>query len=528
MMDAAPLALSQLLEHNPLFASMSVDEATYLHSVGKQRTIAAGEQLFASGSPGDALFIVLDGTIHILMPSQDGDVFVERFQRGELLGEIAVLDDQPRTATAMAAAPSALLVIQRDDFLAFLERFPSYRQRLITILVQRLRRTSDLVAEMLTVESGVVLPPDQHVAPSLQTTIVGYGRYGNHYIGPKYAKRGYPWEVVSVVDPLLTRGRFAVSVLGRSRPDTLLFRSFQEWYDGYFAQLAPDQRALQVVEIPLKPDLLYDQLIQYIDAGVKQLILPKPVVMNHTHLRRLIARVTHEQIKAAVASQWYYSDFPRIIQRELQRLAAEQRTPRVHRVEIEFSKEHGLAYATPPPLLELPHVLQLLDSIGLVDVTQDTPDIVGTQTMVALTYHPKHITDGVYIRASTDYHPPAIQKHNYPNWDYQQRTLNVYFDDDPTIPRLMIDFWIKFIRSGDIAIRPGQLRIYDSGSSQPRYLELHFVEDQLLNMNRTIYETFAEAFEHFQRDPRVLSLERYRAIGEHLMAIQEAWERCTT
>ena len=147
---------------------------------------------------------------------------------------------------------------------------------------------------------------------------------------------------------------------------------------------------------------------------------------------------------------------------------------------------------------------------------------------MALTYHPKHITDGVYIRASTDYHPSAAQKHNYPNWDYQQRTLNVYFDDDPTIPRLMIDFWIKFIRSGDIAIRPGQLRLYESGDRHPHYLELHFVDDQLLTMNRMIYASFSQGFESFQRDRRVMSLERYRAIGEHLMAIQEAWERYKT
>jgi hypothetical protein len=57
MMDAAPLTLPQLLEQNPLFASMSVDEATYLRSVGNQRTVAAGQQVLASGSPGDALII---------------------------------------------------------------------------------------------------------------------------------------------------------------------------------------------------------------------------------------------------------------------------------------------------------------------------------------------------------------------------------------------------------------------------------------------------------------------------------------
>jgi CRP-like cAMP-binding protein len=527
MVDDSALSLPQLLEHNPLFASLSAGEATYLLAVGKRRSFSAGEQLFATGSPGDELFIVLEGTIHILMPSQDGDVFVERFQRGDMLGEIAVLDDQPRTATGIAATACAVLVIQRSDFQAFLELFPHYRQRLITILVQRLRRTSDLVSEMLTVESGV-LPADQRIEPRFQTTIVGYGRYGNHYIGPKYAKRGYPWNVVAVVDPLLTRSQFAVSVLGRSRPDTLLFRSFQDWYDGYFAQLAPDQRAQQVLEIPLKPDLLYDQVLQYIDAGVKQMILPKPVVMHQAHLRDLIQRVGHEQIKAAVASQWYYSDFPRIIQRELQRLAADRSTARVHRVEIEFSKEHGLAYATPPPLLELPHVLQLLSSIGLIDVTQDTPEIVGTETMVALTYHPRQITDGVYVRASTDYRPSAVKKRTSPNWDYQERTLKVYFDDQPTIPGLIIDFWIKFIRSGDIAIRPGQLRLYESGDRHPHYLELHFVDDQLLTMNRMIYASFSQGFESFQRDRRVMSLERYRAIGEHLMAIQGAWERYKT
>jgi CRP-like cAMP-binding protein len=522
-MDAERLLLSQLLAQNPLFRSLSEDEAVFLLSVGKRQAVAAGEQLFASGSPGDQLFIVLDGTIQILMPSQDGNVCVERFRRGDMLGEVAVLDDQPRTATGRAASPSTLLVIQRDDFHAFLERFPHYRQRLIGILAQRLRRTSDLVSEMLTVESGVIPPPDQPVAPFFQTTIVGYGRYGNHYIGPKYAKPGYPWQAVAVVDPHLTRGAFTVSMLGRRCPDCLLFRSFQEWYDGYFAQLPPDRRARQVVEIPLKPELLYEQVLRYIDAGVKQLILPKPVVMNRAQLHALIDRVARERIKAAVASQWCYSDLPRIVRREIERLSADQRAGRLQRVDIEFSKEHGMAYATAPPLLELPHVVQLLSSIGLIDLAHDTPEVAGTATLVALTYRPQHIIDGVYVRASTDYHPPAHQKRSSPNWDYQERTLNVYFESDPSTPQLMIDFWVKFIRSGDIAIRPAQLRLYEPDEQGPRYLELRFVDDQLLTMNRVIYASFGQEFEQFQRDPRVMSLERYRAIGEHLMTIQEDW-----
>jgi hypothetical protein len=276
--------------------------------------------------------------------------------------------------------------------------------------------------------------------------------------------------------------------------------------------------------MPLKPELLYEQVLRYIDAGVKQLILPKPVVMNQAQLHALIDRVAHERVKAAVASQWCYSDVPRIIRREIQRVSAGRRAGRLQRVDIEFSKEHGLAYATAPPLLELPHVLQLLSSIGLIDVAHDTPEVVGTGTLVALTYRPKHIIDGVHVRANIDYHPPARQKRSSPNWDYQERTLNVYFENNPRIPWLTIDFWMKFTRSGDIAIRPGKLRLYEPDEQGRRYLELHVVDDQLLTMNRMIYASFDQGFELFQRDPRVMSLERYRAIGEHLMMIQEDWE----
>jgi CRP-like cAMP-binding protein len=522
-MGAEGHQLAQLLEQTPLFDSLSEDEAAFLLALGKRRTVTAGEQLLASGSPGDELFVVLDGTIQVLLPSQDGEVVVERFQRGDVLGEIAILDDQPRTAAGWATSPSTLLEIDRDHFHGFLERFPHYRERLIGILVRRLRRTSDLVSQMLTVESGGISTPDDEVAAGFQTTIVGYGRYGNNYIGPKYAKPGYPWEAVAVVDPHLTRTGFGASVLGRRCPDCLLFRSFEEWYAGYFAQLTPELRARQVVEMPLKPELLYEEALRYIDAGVKQLILPKPVVTNQAQLHALIDRVPHERVKAAVASQWWYSDVPQIIRRELERASADQLAGRVQRVEIEFSKENGQAYATAPPLLELPHVVQLLSSIGVIDVAHDTPEVAGTGTLVTLMYRPQHIVDGVYVRAGIDYRPSARQKRSSPMWDYQERTLNVYLENDPSVPWLMADFWMKFTRSGDTAIRPGRLRLYEPDERGPRYLELQVVDDQLLTMNRLIYASFDQEFESFQRDPRIMSLERYRAIGEHLMMIEEEW-----
>ena len=135
-------------------------------------------------------------------------------------------------------------------------------------------------------------------------------------------------------------------MLGRRCPDCLLFRSFQEWYDGYFTQLTPDRRARQVVEIPLKPELLYEQVLRYIDAGVKQLILPKPVVMNQAQLQALIDRVAHERIKAAVASRMVLLGLPADHSARDPAHIADQRAGRVQ-PSISILEEHGLAYATP-------------------------------------------------------------------------------------------------------------------------------------------------------------------------------------
>jgi hypothetical protein len=63
-----------------------------------------------------------------------------------------------------------------------------------------------------------------------------------------------------------------VSVLGRKRPETLIFNTFEDWHNSYFKHLPEAQKEKQVIEIPLKPELLYEQTSRYIEAGIKQFI----------------------------------------------------------------------------------------------------------------------------------------------------------------------------------------------------------------------------------------------------------------
>jgi hypothetical protein len=104
--------------------------------------------------------------------------------------------------------------------------------------------------------------------------------------------------------------------------------------------------------------------------------------------------------------------------------------------------------------------------------------------------------------------------------------LKVYLSDAPNEPALEVDFWIKFDRSGDVALKPGKLILRERGENgEATRVTSEFVDDQLLNMNRKIYAAFRQDFALFQRDPDNLSLTRYGAVGRQLMIIERAWRR---
>jgi hypothetical protein len=263
---------------------------------------------------------------------------------------------------------------------------------------------------------------------------------------------------------------------------------------------------------------------------VKQLILPKPVVVDRTQLERLSAAVARHEVKAAVASQWHYSDIPSMLRREILRLAgqpgADLTQLKLHKVEVEFSKEHGMAISTTPPLSEMPHVVQLLSAIGFIDLEQHRPEVNGNDTRVDVIYRPRNIAEGIHLSSDLNWHPCQMVKAHYPNWDVQKRLLKIYLSDALNEPALEMDFWIKFDRSGDVALKPGKIILRErSENGQATRLTREFVDDQLLNMNRKIYAAFRQDFAQFQRDPDNLSLMRYGVVGRQLMTIERAWRR---
>jgi CRP-like cAMP-binding protein len=134
---------------NFLFSALSESDIDGLLAYARVARYRAGGEIFAKGSPGLSLMAVLDGTVQISSGSEGGrEVILNLIHRGEVFGEIALLDGRERSADAIAMTDCELLVLNRRDFIPFLQRRPEVCIKVIELLCQRLRHTSEQVEEL--------------------------------------------------------------------------------------------------------------------------------------------------------------------------------------------------------------------------------------------------------------------------------------------------------------------------------------------------------------------------------------------
>jgi len=105
-------------------------------------TIAAGQTLFHAGDPGDAMFVVLAGSLNVLV----GGRVVETSRRGALIGEMALVDNSPRGATVEAVEPSQLAKVDQRRFQRLIQQNPFFATHVMKQLVDRIRSMNQLLA----------------------------------------------------------------------------------------------------------------------------------------------------------------------------------------------------------------------------------------------------------------------------------------------------------------------------------------------------------------------------------------------
>jgi CRP/FNR family cyclic AMP-dependent transcriptional regulator len=149
-----------LLGTVPLFQRLSAHERGDLERVLERCTYAPGEEIFAIGEPGDSLYIVGAGAVELFVKDDTGSkIVLAACRAGEVFGELSLFDGGARTASAIAIEEATLLVLQRDDLLAFLQEHPVASMDLLTTMGQRIRSTDEIlrrrVARNINVEMEI-------------------------------------------------------------------------------------------------------------------------------------------------------------------------------------------------------------------------------------------------------------------------------------------------------------------------------------------------------------------------------------
>jgi CRP/FNR family transcriptional regulator, cyclic AMP receptor protein len=150
VLQRRPVDGMALLQTHPVFSALASAQIKHLGRFARPLRIVSGTTLFVKGDPGTAVFIVLSGTVKITIPSLDGrEATLNLIHAGEIFGEIALLDGQPRTASAIAAIDCELMVIERRDFLSLVHGEPKVAMKLIELLCARLRVASVRMEELV-------------------------------------------------------------------------------------------------------------------------------------------------------------------------------------------------------------------------------------------------------------------------------------------------------------------------------------------------------------------------------------------
>ena len=141
---------ARVLADAPLFASFSEAELVRLAQSSRSRTFREGEIIFMRDDPGNGLFVIQSGTVKVSIEAPDGqETLLAILRSGECLGEIAVLDGRARSASATAMERTETVFVSRDDFLRFLDDHRDAMHKVVLILCQRLRDSSDHLADLV-------------------------------------------------------------------------------------------------------------------------------------------------------------------------------------------------------------------------------------------------------------------------------------------------------------------------------------------------------------------------------------------
>jgi len=133
----------------PLLSRIDAGELQRLAALTRERQYSKGSVILFENDPGDALFIVRQGRVKVVLVGEDGrEVILGVLGPGEYFGELSLIDEQPRSAHVIAMEDSVLLALRSDDFRRRVEATPAMAWSMLLELSRRLRRADGKIGAL--------------------------------------------------------------------------------------------------------------------------------------------------------------------------------------------------------------------------------------------------------------------------------------------------------------------------------------------------------------------------------------------
>jgi CRP-like cAMP-binding protein len=131
-----------LLRKIPLFKNIDTAKLKLLAFTSERLTFAKGAVLFQEGERGDSAYLILTGKVDVSVSTPNGSIIIANINQHNIVGEMALLGDMPRTATVIASEPLETLRIKKDQFFQMLRDLPQMTLEIMRELAVRLNNAN--------------------------------------------------------------------------------------------------------------------------------------------------------------------------------------------------------------------------------------------------------------------------------------------------------------------------------------------------------------------------------------------------
>jgi len=136
-------SIIEMLQKTPLWAGADSQDLSLVARTAKENNFESGKVILHKGEPGDGFYLILEGEVEVRL---DG-MTLTKLGPGQFFGEMAIFDNQPRSADVVAVTPSRILFLSAPAFKTFLITNPKICMKMLGEFARRLRNTSKALTE---------------------------------------------------------------------------------------------------------------------------------------------------------------------------------------------------------------------------------------------------------------------------------------------------------------------------------------------------------------------------------------------